>query len=126
MAKQQFVKIDYELLYNDYYRKATTVFERDLLVQIKGSRNKKTRDRGVINRDDGYIEFGFSDAFGMSSSTYKKTILGLRAKGFIKLVAPGKFPRQKAVYALSNKWKLYQKNLINTEEEEIDDASPGT
>lgn len=106
---KQFVKLNYELIHSSLWRNGTTVYERDIYTQIRASRNRKNPDGSVKNVSDTHIEFGFSDSFGMSKNSFVKAIEGLRAKGIIRLIKPGKFPNRKAVYALSEKWKRYNK-----------------
>jgi len=108
MAKyktKQFVKLDYELLDNEIWQGLSRPGQQ-AYIYFKRARNKRSRGK-VINHDNGYIKFGYSDCPGMAKHTFVDAIMELRVNGFIQLIKAGQFPNIKAVYALIDKWQQY-------------------
>jgi len=117
MAKRtkQFVKLDYELLDNEIWQ-GLNKSAQHVYVYFKRARNKRERGK-VINHDNGYIKFGYSDCPGISKNGFVNAIMELRVNGFIKLIKAGQFPqkgskgqKRKAVYSLIDKWQAYSRN----------------
>lgn len=113
---QQHYRIEYYLHDSITWRYEISRLAREMYCQIKARRNRIDKDGNLINISDKEIEFGYSDSFGVSKPSFVKGIEELRAKGLIKLVKPGKLPKVKAVYALSNKWKVYERSLKYSEQ----------
>ncbi len=107
----QHYRIEYYLHDSITWRYEISRLARELYCQLKARRNRIDKDGNLINISDKEIEFGYSDSFGVSKPSFVKGIEELRMKGLIKLVKPGKLPKIKAVYALSNKWKVYERSL---------------
>lgn len=107
----QFLMLDYSLihgpLWNDLSRSSRDVYE-----QIKSSRHIRRKKGEVINTDDNHIEFGYSDLkIKMARSTFYNSVKELYARGLIKVIDYGDFPRKKATYALSKKWIVYNQAM---------------
>lgn len=111
----QFVKLDYIMLDSAIFRSLSRP-ALHVYIQIKSLRNRRDSKGRLYNRKDSHIEVGFSDIWGVSKKTYVKAVEELRIKGFIQLVRPGRFPRIKAVYAISQKWKVYNKSYEECKE----------
>lgn len=121
---KQFVPLGYEFLYS-YSRKALSLPAREIYTQIRAARNIKNSRGKIINRDDSEIEFGFSDSNGMSKPTYRKAISELVERGFIGIVVKGSFPRKKAVYAIIDDWKEWERLFVTSKPWKKGDALKG-
>jgi len=110
---KQYVLLGYEFLYS-YSRKALSLPAREIYTQIRAARNIKDSRGKIINRDDSAIEFGFSDSNGMSKPTYRKAISELAERGFIAIIEKGSFPRKKAVYAIIDDWKEWERLSVTS------------
>ena len=108
MAKQ-FIRLPYRLAHGPTWKSLSRA-SRDLYLQIQGSRFLPDGHGHRINTDPSFIEFGHSDSWGMSKSTFTRCVMELRKKGLIRVVRPGLFPRIKYAFELVDKWEEYEKN----------------
>ena len=103
--KKQYVLLEYDMLHSREWE-VLSLAARDVYVQIKASRNKRTARGKILNRSDDRIRFAHRDCNGMSKPTYHRAVKELISKGFIEVVDQGGMPNRKAAYALVDTWKV--------------------
>ena len=95
---KQFVSLEYAMLDSPAWQSLT---KAEVIAYIYFRRCRCKRVKGkTINPFDAFIEYGHSDCPMLSSRAFTYAMVGLRCKGFVRLVRAGRFPHVKAAYAV--------------------------